>query len=117
MLAALRLRTRTPRHLSWLLLCLALLLPVAQVAAASHGYAHTGEDVAAAHLQKKAASALHCDLCVTAAALHGGALPSAPMALPAPHAPHAAPLAAACDTPEAAPALAYRSRAPPLALR
>ena len=108
---ALRSRLLGPRHLAWLL-WLALLLPLAQGVAAAHAVSHadfTGErDGKALHIS-------HCDLCLTAAAVTGGALPSQPPALLVDPAPHAMPLAQPVGVMSSAPAWAYRSRAPPFA--
>ena len=96
--------------LSWLF-WLALLLPVAQSAAAWHAYTH--HPVGAADEQP--AQAAHCDLCLAAAAVDGGALVGAQAALQALDAQHALVEAfnvclwPACTTP------VYLSRAPPCA--
>jgi len=110
--------TRTPsplnRKLSWLL-WLALLLPIAQSAAAWHGYSHVvkasaqGDDWTAAQLD-------HCDRCLAGAALSAGALPSAPHSLGV-STPSQVPLPVAVGVWSARTALAYRSRAPPSTLR
>jgi hypothetical protein len=104
---------RPPRHLAWLL-WLVLLLPVAQVAATSHLLSHTGEAISAAADHKAANHALHCDFCVTAGAIAGGALaPDVPsLALP-PAAPSEAPQPAFENLRENILALAYQGRAPP----
>jgi hypothetical protein len=108
--------------LAWLpLLLLLLLLPMAQLAAAWHGLSHGGR-VAQVGGQSVPAPgdplsrAGGCDLCLTAAGLHGGALPGvavAPIRLGARHeAPRAAP-AAGRPVPLVP---AYRSHAPPIFL-
>ena len=102
------------RGLGWLL-GLALLLPMAQLASAWHGVAHLRAEVAAQ--DKQAPGAAHCELCLLAAAVGGGALPSPSPSLALPSARHAAPAPAAVALRAAPPALAYRSRAPPLSLR
>jgi hypothetical protein len=106
---------RLPRtRLAWLV-WLALLLPVAQYAAALHGLSHAvqqsqGDDKQAPHYP-------HCELCVTAAEVAAGALPSLPPTLQVP-ASHHAPLhtlahrAARSHAP-----LPYFSRGPPLTPR
>lgn len=112
-------RPALPRHFAWLLLWVALILPVAQAAAACHVYSHTSELAAgSAELgkAKHAAGASHCDLCLAGSVVHGGGLPSAELlpALPILH--HAAP-AAAFESPWTPPiVLAYQGRAPPVAL-
>lgn len=93
----------------WALL-LALLLPLAQGVAASHAITHHGTP------QRDAApSALdaHCSLCLIAAPVGAGALPSTPPTTAPPTAAHEAPQTAAAVESAGAPALAYRSRAPP----
>lgn len=63
---------------SWLL-WLALLLPIAQALAGVHALSHAAgdrQDDGVAHL-------VHCDLCLTAANLAGGAPPAEPGPLPA----------------------------------
>lgn len=104
---------RTARHrLAWTL-ALALWLPLAQALALAHTFVH--------HPQRADSSLVgqvdgSCATCLAATPLHGGALPSAqpllaapPLVQPPPVAPTAAPHRHT-DT------LAYRSRAPPLAL-
>jgi len=104
------------RGLGWLL-GLALLLPMAQLASAWHGVAHLRAEAAADDGGKQAQGAAHCELCLLAAAVGGGALPSPSPSLALPSARHAAPAPAAVALRAAPPALAYRSRAPPLSLR
>jgi len=111
--AMLTLRSRIPgrRHLAWLL-WLALLLPLAQGVAAAHALSHAdfrGEQ------DGKVLHVSHCDLCVVAAAVTGGALPSQPPAVFAEPAGHAAPPAPPAGVLCCAPLRAYRSRAPPFA--
>ena len=107
-----------PKHrLSWLL-WLALLLPLAQAAAAWHAVSHTavGSVSGSAGDNKQALHPLHCDLCLTAAALGGGALPAALQLLVHPAARHQAPQARP-GSPWLPPLTrAYHSRAPPFAL-
>lgn len=109
-------RSSLRRGLGWLL-GLALLLPMAQLASAWHGVAHLRTEVAVHDGGKQAPRVAHCELCLVAAAIGGGALPSASPSLPLPAARHAAPTPAATAFPAAPPALAYRSRAPPPPLR
>ena len=105
----------THRKLSWLL-WLALLLPLAQAAATSHGYSHVlksaipGDDSQAPQLD-------HCDLCLAAAAVSAGALPSVPQSLPASTARHEKPALLALGVWPSRTTLAYRSRGPPSTLR
>ena len=113
---ALRLRPPTPRRFTWLL-WLALLLPMAQAAANWHAYSHTGReartDTRGEPASKQAPHLSHCDLCLTAAAVTGGALPVAPTALAIPALRHPAPQAAIPSARLALTVLAYLSRAPP----
>ena len=110
-------RARTPRHVAWLL-WLALLLPFAQAAANWHGLSHVRLDAGAADPDgKQALHAAHCDLCLVAAAVTGGAPASnspAPVLRPAAH---EAPMRALHGLAATAPTLAYLSRAPPFVLR
>ena len=117
---ALRSRPVFQRYFMWLL-CLAFLLPIAQVAAAWHGLSHTGVEASvdrqeAADAKRSLPHPIHCDLCLTASALSGGALPSASQAFALSVGHHAAPQTVGADVCVTPPALAYRSRAPPCAL-
>jgi hypothetical protein len=69
---ALRRKTFSQRHLAWLL-CLVLLLPMAQTAATWHLLSHAQWDPADAGTGKQANHLGQCDLCLSAAALIGGA--------------------------------------------
>lgn len=118
MFAALRSRTTTPRRYAWLL-WLALLLPLAQAAASSHVYSHTGEPAAGVEglaKSKHAAGAAHCDLCLAGSIALGGGLPAATLRCLPLCSRHAAPHAAFDSLWEAAPTLAYQGRAPPFRL-
>ncbi len=109
-------RPALPHRLTWLL-WLALLLPLAQAASAWHAVSHTtvGSVSGSAEDNKPALHPVHCDLCLTAAALGGGALPTAPHGLVHPAARHAVPPARPGSPwlPPLTPA--YHSRAPPFA--
>jgi hypothetical protein len=107
-------RTVPQRRLVWLL-WLALLLPVAQAAATWHALSHTRVDTGPESDGKQALHTGHCDLCLTAAAVSGGALPGAPLSLPLPATRHAAPTAVVGGVSLARPVRAYLSRAPPFA--
>ena len=109
-------RTSLRRGLGWLL-GLALLLPMAQLASAWHGVAHVRAEAGVHAGGQQAPGAAHCELCLIAAAVAGGALPSRSPSLAPTPARHAAPEPAATGLHAAAPSLAYRSRAPPLPLR
>lgn len=90
------------RRLLWSLL-LALILPLAQVAAAAHEVTHV----------KAAPVSIQCDHCTLAAAVSGGAAPSVPLALPAADSPDATPQAPAIVPRAGEPFTAFASRAPP----
>jgi hypothetical protein len=108
------LRTLSRQRLAWLL-WFALLLPVAQAAAVCHTYSHLGAngDVEG----KQALHSAHCDLCLSAASLGGGALPATEQVIPDATAGLEAPQAAAIGLAPAAALPVYRSRAPPDASR
>jgi hypothetical protein len=65
---------------------------------------------------QRAAHAANCDLCLTAAAVSGGALLGADAVVPLHAVQHAPPQAAVRSVWPAFPPLAYLSRAPPLFL-
>ena len=109
----LRSRLLAPRRFAWVL-WLALLLPLAQGAAAWHALSHTGADLSTEQ-DGKALHAAHCDLCLAAAAVAGGALPGAPPALSFATVRHAVARPQAVVAASVAPAFAYLSRAPPFA--
>lgn len=111
-----RLRSRLRASLPWLL-CLALLLAMAQSAALWHGVAHGLAAAAVAHDEQPAPQASHCDLCLAAAQLGSGAAAALPPGVPRSLARHALPRPTLARSWLAPPALAYRSRAPPLASR
>ena len=103
------------RRLGWLL-WLVLLLPMAQTAATWHVLSHLHSDQADKNDGKQAIHQDHCDLCLSAAALIGGApLVSAPQ-LPPARALHKTPLDALRGILLTAPTRAYDSRAPPFPL-
>jgi Protein of unknown function (DUF2946) len=104
------------RCLTWLV-WLGLLLPFAQVSAAVHALSHARADASRDSDGKQAPQASHCDLCLVAAAI-GGAAPPAKAAtfVPVAVGHELAPVNFAGVWP-AAPAHAYRSRAPPDASR
>jgi hypothetical protein len=60
------------RHMAWLL-WLALLLPLAQTAATWHILSHVNSEQANAADDQQAVHQAHCELCLSAAALIGGA--------------------------------------------
>lgn len=107
-------RIVSQRHLVWLL-WFALLLPIAQYAATWHALSHSGFSARGQDDGKQAPHSSHCDLCLTAAAVTGGALPVAALSLPPVAARHDVPQAAFASVWLALPAPAYLSRAPPFA--
>ena len=109
-----RSRTVSQRRLVWLL-WLALLLPLAQAAAVWHVLSHTGPAANGEADGKRALHPTHCDLCLTAAAVSGGALRAEPLSLPSPSARHEVPQAVSGNVGPALLSRAYRSRAPPFA--
>ena len=102
------------RRLAWLLM-LVLLLPLAQTAANWHLLSHVRAEQSAPPDGDHAIHVDHCDLCLTAAALTGGALPVQSIA--------SAPIVLAAEAPGiqssavwfARPERPYESRAPPFA--
>lgn len=115
-LRTLRSRPGFPRPFLWAL-CLALLLPVAQLAASWHAMSHVGVEWGEAGKAKHALHVTHCDLCITAAVVGGGAPYGEP--------PRWVPAAVRHDMPHvvrvafraATRRHAYLSRAPPFASR
>ncbi len=103
-----------PRRFGWLL-WLALLLPVAQAAAACHALSHVGDSSRNESDGKQAPHGSHCDLCLAAAAIAGGAPFAAPPAFVPPALQHALPQERFTGLLWALPTRAYLSRAPPLA--
>jgi hypothetical protein len=96
------------RRFFWSLL-FALVLPLAQAAAAAHEVSHVRTSAA----DKSAPAALHCDICAVAAAVSGGAAPSeAPVFLHAPAA-QQQPAASIPAPYTAEPVAFFLSRAPP----
>ncbi len=113
---ALRSRPVSQRRLAWLL-WFGLLIPIAQLGAAWHSLSHDRPNAIGAVDDKKAVTQTHCDLCLIAAAIGGGApLTDTPQWV-ASAAAHALPQAAAVDVWVALTSRAYRSRAPPFASR
>lgn len=90
------------RRLLWSFV-LAVLLPLAQVAAAAHEVSHV----------KAAPASIHCDECAIAAAVSGGAAAASHAALPLADFAGAAPVFTALAPHPAARFTAFDSRAPP----
>ena len=107
-------RTVSPRRFAWLL-WFGLLLPVAQVGAAWHALSHDRAEISRDAGDKQAPAQTHCDLCLMAAAIGGGALIADLPVLTPPAIRHERPQAANVDAWVALTSRAYRSRAPPFA--
>ena len=105
-----------PRHMVWLL-WLALLLPLAQTAASWHVLSHVNSGQVGEPDEQQAIHQAHCELCLSAAALIGGAplvsLPATPVHRALGEVVFAG-LQGLAWTPAAR---VYESRAPPLLLR
>ena len=104
-------RPRSGRRFAWVLV-LALLLPFAQALAWVHTLSHGTQREHAAASQFDTP----CALCLSAAPLHGGALPSTPPAALEPPLAQPAPRANGLASHRHTATLAYCSRAPPLPL-
>jgi len=107
-------RLLTGRHRVAWLLSLALLLPLAHVAALAHGYVHVGATTGGQSDSDRKAPPHACAICLTAAALTGGALPAAaptPWVVEGTDAP---PRHIDSTLGPRQPRLGYRSRAPPI---
>ena len=113
---ALRSRPVSQRRLAWLL-WFGLLFPVAQVGAAWHALSHDRPEASRAATDPQAPAQAHCDLCLMAVAIGGGALLADTPVVTPPSVAHALPQAAVVAVWLALTARAYRSRAPPLASR
>lgn len=109
-----RTRPVAPRRFAWLL-WLGLLLPVAQAAATCHAFSHLRDVPASESDGKQAVHSSHCDLCLMAAAIGGGAPLGETQPFTHPAIRHDLPQADVTDVWLAPPVRAYRSRAPPLA--
>jgi hypothetical protein len=115
-MSALSPRHRPPRHLAWLL-WFVLLLPLAQAASNWHVLSHTAQASQGADAQDETQPQTgHCELCLMAAAIDGGALPAAPIVFLPPTLEHQAPYRVLADVWQAPPAAGYQGRAPPEAL-
>jgi hypothetical protein len=112
----LRSRPVSQRRLAWLL-WFGLLFPMAQASAAWHALSHVPQEVRRAADDKQAPHQTHCDLCLMAAAIGGGAPLAEPPSVIAPAIDRELPPADVVAVWIARPARAYRSRAPPLASR
>ena len=110
-----RLRSTLRRHAAWLL-WLAMLFPVAQVAAGAHAISHARQEACQDALDA-CVHPLLCDLCLLGAAVAGGAPTGDAPALTLPELRHERPVAVAVASPDGRFDPAYRSRAPPSAPR
>jgi hypothetical protein len=110
---ATRRRSNLRQSLAWLL-WLVLLVPLAQTAAVVHAYSHVRTEASAQRGSDQAPQASHCDFCLTAADLTGGAMLAGQPSLSVAGGPAASPHVGADSVWRALPTLGYRSRAPPL---
>jgi hypothetical protein len=94
---------------------LALLLPLAQLAAVAHDLSHVRAAIDAG--SKSTPANAHCDLCVVAAAIAGGGAPASTPTLLLADIGTDSPAAQLASAPGAAPTFAFLSRAPPASLR
>jgi hypothetical protein len=99
--------------LSWLV-WLALLLPLAQCASAVHGYRHIAQQTKPDQGGQQPSHSLHCDLCLAAADLTAGGVPTVLPGSLFSALRHVLPRPRGVSTRRAPTTLAYRSRAPPL---
>jgi hypothetical protein len=108
--------TWTRPRFAWLL-WLALLLPLAQVAAAWHAQSHGLGESAGAFGAKHAPMGDLCKVCVTAASVTGGGAPSTAFVVAAGFVPSLVPPSPPRSLRPAPASPAYQSRAPPFAPR
>lgn len=94
-----------------------MLLPVAQAAAIWHSYTHVAKDLGSRKADQPLSHASHCDLCLTAAAVAGGAPLPAQLGQPACVTRFEPPQCAAGHVWLAPETAAYQSRAPPTTRR
>ena len=114
---SLRLPLLLRASLAWVA-ALALLLPVAQLAAVAHGYTHLGPQTSPDGEHRSLPQLAHCDLCLTVAGLDGSGLPLGATSFRlVPSSSGAAPSAIVPGLAPAPVLLAYLSRAPPLTQR
>jgi len=103
------------RHFVWLL-WLVLLLPIAQTVATWHVLSHVKSDQLQEGAGQQAIHQVHCDLCLSAAALISGAPLASSAALPQEGAFQETAVANLRGIVLPAPSRAYDSRAPPFFL-
>ncbi|MEO8921541.1 MAG: hypothetical protein ABI330_01695 [Caldimonas sp.] len=109
-----RLLFGSPRRYAWLL-WFALLLPVAQAAAACHAFTHLRETPSSESGAKQGLHSSHCDICLMGAAIAGAAPSGEPASFESPTFGHEVPHTESANAAPAFEILAYLSRAPPLA--
>ncbi len=90
-----------------------MVLPLAQLAGASHLLSHSAAQAAGEADSKQALHQVQCELCVTAAAVVGGALATHAPVLGHLALPQRTPQDFLASAPSAGNAAAYASRAPP----
>jgi len=103
------------RRLAWVL-ALALLLPFAQAVAWAHSLSHHGTAAQRTDAGATGQFDSPCAICLSAAPLHAGALPVTQLPVVDPPLVYAPPPTVAVVAHRHDSTLAYRSRAPPLAL-
>jgi hypothetical protein len=101
------------RHLCWIFL-FALLLPLAQLAAAAHEVSHVRPALEMG--SKSGLQGGHCDMCALAAQVDGGAAASSPPKLPLPAPRQSTPEWTVADRLCAGTIVPFDSRAPPNSL-
>jgi hypothetical protein len=97
---------------SWLI-WLAIVLPLVQAGSTWHGYSHWPQQSSRDGEDRQTPHPVHCELCLTAADLSGGALPSLPPSLLTQPTRRELPRPVGSSVWLAPTALAYLSRAPP----
>lgn len=107
-----RRRSSFRHRVAWLL-WLALLVPLAQSAAFVHGYSHVRTEASDYRDSDPATQANHCALCLTAAALAGGAVLAGESRLFFVAGPDVVPREGATSVWQGLATLGYLSRAPP----
>jgi len=103
------------RRVLWVL-CLALLVPLAQGWSGWHAFSHLSSTQSKPDSSERESHALHlahCELCLAAAAIDAIAPPTAALHLAAPSLAEAQALLAPGHGPFSRPLRAYQSRAPP----
>jgi hypothetical protein len=111
-----RRRSSFRRSVAWLL-WLAFVVPLAQSVVIEHSYSHVRTAASDHRNSGQAPQVNHCDLCLTAAALAGGAVLSGESRLRLAAGPDRAPREGAASVWPGLLQLAYRSRAPPFSAR